>query len=325
MKLPRRAFLQVTAGAAIMPAVLRGAMAQTYPSRPAHIIVGFPPGGAADIVARVMAQWLSERLGQPFVIENRPGAGTNTATETVLKATPDGHTLLFATVSNAINTSLYDKLNFDFIRDIAPVASVDRLTYVLVANPSAPFSTVAELIAYAKANPGKLNIAVAAIGSGTHLSGELFKAMAGVNLVNVPYAGSSLAFADLFSGQVQIMFDALTSSVEHITAGKLRAVGVTTAKRSERLPDIPTIGETIPGYEASGWLGIVAPKKTPAEVIDKLGKETRAALTDPKIKSRLAELGGEPLELSPADFGKLIAAETEKWAKVIRAANIRAE
>ena len=325
MKLPRRAFLHLTAGAATMPTVLRGAMAQTYPSRPVHIIVGFPPGGAADIVARIMAQWLSERLGQPFVIENRPGAGTNIATETVLKAPPDGHMLLFATVSNAINTSLYGKLNFDFIRDIAPVASVDRLTYVLVANPSAPFSTVAELIAYAKANPGKLNIAAAAIGSGTHLSGELFKSMAGVNLVNVPYPGSSLAFADLFSGQVQIMFDALTSSVEHITAGKLRAMGVTTAKRSERLPDIPTIGETVPGYEASGWLGIVAPKNTPAEVIDRLGKEIRAAVADPEIKARLADLGGEPLEMSPADFGKLIAAETEKWAKVIRAANIKAE
>ena len=323
MKIPRRTFLHLTAGAALMPTVLRSAMAQVYPSRPVHIIVGFPPGGAADIVARVIAQWLSERLGQPFVIENRPGAGTNVATEAVLKAAPDGHTLLFATVSNAINTSLYDKLNFDFIRDSAPVASVDRLTYILVANPSAPFRTIADLITYAKANPGKLNIAAAAIGSGTHLSGELFKAMAGVNLVNVPYAGSSLAFADLFSGQVQIMFDALTSSIEHITTGKLHALGVTTAKRSERLPDVPTIGETIPGYEASGWLGIVAPKNTPTEIIDKLVKEISAALADPKIKARLAELGGEPLELSAADFGKLIAAETDKWSKVIRGANIK--
>src|SRR6516162_10555488 len=287
MKLPRRAFLQVTAGAAIMPAVLRGAMAQTYPSRPVHIIVGFPPGGAADIVARVMAQWLSERLGQPFVIENRPGAGTNTATETVLKATPDGHTLLFATVSNAINTSLYDKLNFDFIRDIAPVASVDRLTYVLIANPSAPFSTVVELIAYAKANPGKLNIAVAAIGSGTHLSGELFKAMAGVNLVNVPYAGSSLAFADLFSGQVQIMFDALTSSVEHITAGKLRAVGVTTAKRSERLPDIPTIGETISTRRADGLASL------------------RRRIHPPKLSTSSARRSEQPLPIPRSSRGSL--------------------
>jgi tripartite-type tricarboxylate transporter receptor subunit TctC len=323
MKLVRRAFLRLTAGAAIAPHVLRGAAAQTYPSRPVHIIVGFPPGGAADIVARVIAQWMSERLGQPFVIENRPGAGTNVATETVLKATPDGHTLLFATVSNAINTSLYDKLNFDFVRDSAPVATVDRLTYVLVANPSVPFKTIPGLIAYAKANPGKLNIAAAAIGSGTHLSGELFKAMAGVDLVNVPYTGSSLAFADLFSGQVQIMFDALTSSVEHIATGKLLALGVTTSKRSERLPDVPTIGETIPGYEASGWLGIVAPRNTPIEIIDKLNKEINVALADPKIKTRLFELGGEPLELSAADFGRLITAETDKWSKVIRGANIK--
>ena len=325
MKLSRRQFVHLAAGTAGLMAVPRIARAQAYPSRPVRIIVGVPAGGSPDIQARLLGQWLSEHLGQPFIVENRPGGGTNIATEAVVRSAPDGHTLLLATAINTWNAALYEKLNFDFIRDIAPVASVDRLTYVLVANPSAPFNTVAELIAYAKANPGKLNIAAAAIGSGTHLSGELFKAMAGVNLVNVPYAGSSLAFADLFSGQVQIMFDALTSSVEHITAGKLRAVGVTTAKRSDRLPDIPTIGETIPGYEASGWLGIVAPKNTPAEVIDKLGKEIRAALADPKIKARLADLGGEPLEMSPADFGKLIAAETEKWAKVIRAANIKAE
>jgi tripartite-type tricarboxylate transporter receptor subunit TctC len=323
MKLPRRAFLHLTAGAVMMPAVLRIAKAQAYPARPVHIIVGFPPGGAADIVARVMAQWLSERLGQPFIIENRPGAGTNVATETVLKAAPDGHTMLFATVSNAINTSLYDKLPFDFIRDIAPVASVDRLTYIMVANPAVPAKTIAELIAYAKANPGKLNIAAAAIGSGTHLSGELFKAMTGVNLVNVPYTGSQLAFADLFAGQVHVMFDALTSSVEHITAGKLRALGVTTAKRSERLPDIPTIGETVPGYEASGWLGFVAPRNTPPEIIGKLHGEVSAALADPKIKAGLADLGGEPLLLSSADFGKLIAEETDKWGKVIRGAGIK--
>ena len=324
MNLPRRIFLQLTAGTVVLPAAMRVAKAQTYPSRPVRIIVGFPPGGAADIVARVIAQWLSDRLGQPFVVENRPGAGTNVATEAALKAPPDGYTLLFATVSNAINTALYDKLNFNFVADIAPVAGVNRLTYVMVVNPSVPVKTVSELIAYAKANPGKLNIAAAAIGSGTHLSGELFKAMTGVNLVNVPYTGSSLAFADLFSGQVQVMFDALTSSVEHITAGKLRALGVTTAKRSERLPDVPTIGETVPGYEASGWLGIVAPKNTPAEVIGMLNREISAALADPKIKSRLADLGGVPLELSGADFGKLIVDETEKWGKVIRGANIKA-
>jgi len=323
MKLPRRAFLHLTAGAVALPALTRIANTQGYPSRPVHIIVGFPPGGAADIVARVIAQWLSERLGQPFIVENRPGAGTNVATEMVLKATPDGHTLLFATVSNAINMALYGNLNFDFIRDIAPVGSIDRLTYVLVANPSIPPKTVSELIAYAKANPGKLNIAVAAIGSGTHLSGELFKEMAGVNVANVPYTGSSLAFADLFAGQVQIMFDVLTSSIEHITAGKLRALGVTTAKRSERLPDLPTIGETIPGYEASGWLGIVAPRSTPTNIIDQLSREISAALADHKIKARLVELGGEPLVLSAAEFGKLIADETEKWGNVIHGANIK--
>ena len=324
MNLPRRAFLQLTAGTVVLPAAMRVAKAQTYPSRPVRIIVGFPPGGAADIVARVIAQWLSDRLGQPFVVENWPGAGTNVATEAALKAPPDGYTLLFATVSNAINTALYDKLNFNFVADIAPVAGVNRLTYVMVVNTSVPVKTVSELIAYAKANPGKLNIAAAAIGSGTHLSGELFKAMTGVNLVNVPYTGSSLAFADLFSGQVQVMFDALTSSVEHITAGKLRALGVTTAKRSERLPDIPTIGETVQGYEASGWLGIVAPKNTPAEIIGTLNREISAALADPKIKARLADLGGVPLELSGTDFGKLIVDETEKWGKVIWGANIKA-
>jgi tripartite-type tricarboxylate transporter receptor subunit TctC len=323
IKLPRRAFLRLTAGAVVLPAVVRIAKAQAYPSRPVRIIVGFPPGGAADIVARVIAQWLSDRLGQPFVIENRPGAGTNVATEAVVRAAPDGHTLLFVSVSNAINTTLYDKLNFDFIRDIAPVASTDRLTYVMVVNPSVSANTVSELIAYAKSNPGKLNIAVAAVGSGTHLSGELFKAMTGVNLVNVPYIGSPLAFADLFAGQVQVMFDALATSVEHIKAGKLRALGVTTEKRSELLPDVPTIAETVPGYEASGWLGIGAPRNTPTEIIDKLNREISAAVADHKIKTRLAELGGAPLLLSAADFGKLIAEETDKWGKVIRAANIK--
>jgi tripartite-type tricarboxylate transporter receptor subunit TctC len=323
MKLARRAVLHLTAGALMTPAVLSVAKGQAYPSRPVRIIVGFPPGGAADIVARVTAQWLSDRLGHPFVVENRPGAGTNVATESVLKAPADGYTLLFATVSNAINTALYDKLNFDFVHDITPVAGIDRLTYVLVANPSVPFKTVAELIAYAKANPGKLNMAAAAIGSGTHLSGELFRAMTGVNLVSVPYTGSALAFPDLMAGQVQIMFDALTSSLEHITAGKLLALGVTTAKRSERLPNVSTIGETVPGYEASGWLGIVAPKNTPAEIVDKLHGEVREALADPKIKARLHDLGGEPLTLSSAEFGKLIADETDKWGKVIRGANIK--
>ena len=324
MKPARRAFLQLSASALMMPAVLVGARAETYPSRPVRIVVGFPPGGAADIVARVVAQWLSDRLGQPFVVENRPGAGTNVATELVLKAPADGYTLLFATVSNAINTALYDKINFDFVHDIAPIAGIDRLTYVLVANPSVPFKTIPELIAYAKANPGKLNIAAAALGSGTHLSGELFRAMTGVNIVSVPYTGSALAFPDLMAGQVHIMFDALTSSLEHINAGKLLALGVTTAKRSERLPNVPTIGETVPGYEASGWLGLVAPKGTPADIVAKLNGEIGAALADAKIKTRLHDLGGEPLPLSPPEFGKLIADETEKWGKVIRGANIKA-
>ncbi len=324
MKPVRRAFLQLSVSALMMPAVLLGARAETYPSRPVRIVVGFPPGGAADIVARVVAQSLSERLGQPFVVENRPGAGTNVATESVLKAPADGYTLLFATVSNAINTALYDKINFDFVHDIAPIAGIDRLTYVLVANPSVPFKTIPELIAYAKANPGKLNIAAAAIGSGTHLSGELFRAMTGVNIVSVPYTGSALAFPDLMAGQVHIMFDALTSSLEHIAAGKLLALGVTTAKRSERLPNVPTIGETVPGYEASGWLGLVAPKGTPADIVAKLNGEIGAALADAKIKARLHDLGGEPLPLSPPEFGKLIADETEKWGKVIRGANIKA-
>jgi tripartite-type tricarboxylate transporter receptor subunit TctC len=323
MKLPRRQFLHLAAGAAALSGVSRIARAQAYPSRPVHIIVGFPPGGAADIVARVISQWMSERVGQPFVVENRPGAGTNVATEAVIRAVPDGYTLLFTSVSNAINTTLYEKLNFDFLRDITPVASVDRLTYVMVVNPSVPAKTVSELIAYAKSHAGKLNMAVSAPGSGTHLSGELFKAMTGVSLVNVPYTGSPLAFADLFAGQIQVMFDVLATSLEHIKAEKLRALAVTTEKRSELLPDVPTIAETVPGYEASGWLGIGAPRNTPAEIVDKLNKEISAALTDPKIEARLVELGGAPLLLSAADFGRLMAEETDKWRKVIRAANIR--
>ena len=323
MKLPRRQFLRLAAGAAALPAASRMARAQAYPVRPVRILVGFPAGGAADIAARLISQRLSDRLGQPFVIENRPGSGTNLATEAVARATPDGYTLLLATVSNAINMTLYDNLNFSFIRDIAPVGTIYRVTFVIVANPSIPAKTLSELISYAKANPGKLNLAVSGIGSGAHLAGELFKSMAGVNLINVPYTGSPAALADLFAGQVQVMVDTLSTSIEHIRAGKLRALAVTTATRSEQLPDVPIVAETVPGYEASGWIGIAAPKTISAEIIDRLNKEINTALADPMIKARLAELGGAPAPMSPAEFGKLIGEETEKWGKVIRAANIK--
>ena len=288
-------------------------------------IVGFAAGGAPDILARLMGQWLSERLGQPFVIENRPGAGSNIATEAVVRAPPDGYTLLLVSPANAINATLYDKLNFNFIRDIAPVAGIIREPHVMVVNPSVPAKTVPEFIAYAKANPGKLNMASAGNGTAAHVAGELFKMMTGVDMVHVPYRGAAPALTDLLGGQVQVMFAAMPASIEYIRAGKLRALAVTTATRSEALPDIPTVGEFVPGYEASAWFGVGAPKNTPAEIIDKLNKEINAALADPKIKARLADLGGTVLPGSPADFGKLIADETEKWGKVIRAANIKPE
>jgi tripartite-type tricarboxylate transporter receptor subunit TctC len=323
MKLPRRTFLHLAAGAVALPAVSRAARAQAYPTRPVRILVGFPPGGAADIAARLMSQRLSDRLGQPFVIENRPGSGTNVATEAVARAAPDGYTLLVATLSNAINTTLYGNLNFNFIRDTAPVGTIYRVTFVIVANPSIPAKTLSELISYAKANPDKLNLAVSGIGSGAHLAGELFKTMAGINLINVPYTGSPAELTDLFSGQVQVMVDTLSTSIEHIRAGKLRAVAVTTAARSEQLPEVPIVAETVPGYEASGWIGIAAPKTISAEIVDRLNKEINAALAEPMIKARLSELGGAPSPMSPADFGKLIGKETEKWGKVIRTANIK--
>jgi tripartite-type tricarboxylate transporter receptor subunit TctC len=323
MRLPRRSFLYLASGAAALPAASRIAWAQAYPSRPVRILVGFPPGGAADVAARLIGQRLSDRLGQPFVIENRPGSGTNVATEAVARAMPDGYTLLLATVSNAINTTLYDDLNFNFIRDIAPVGTVYRVTFVIVANPSVPAKTLSELIAYAKANPGKLNLAVSGIGSGGHLAGELFKTMAGINLINVPYNGSPAALTDLFAGQVQVMVDTLSTSIEYIKAGKLRALAVTTATRSEQLPDVPIVAEAVPGYEASGWIGIAAPKTTSAEIIGRLNKEINSTLAEPMIKARLAELGGVPAPMAPADFGKLIGEETDKWGKVIRAANIK--
>jgi tripartite-type tricarboxylate transporter receptor subunit TctC len=319
----RRQFLHLAAGAAALPAVSRFAWAQTYPTRPVRIIVGFAAGGATDIVARIMGQWLSERLGQQFVVENRTGAGTNIATEAVVNAAPDGHTLLMVSPTNAVNASLYDKLSYNFIRDIAPVAGVTRVANVMVVNPSFPANTVPEFIAYAKANPGRINMASGGTGSSNQMSGELFKMLAGVNLVHVPYRGAGPALPDLISGQVQVMFVAITSSIEYIKAGRPRALGVTTTTRSEALPDVPSIADFVPGYEDSNWWGFAAPKATPAAIVDTLNKETNAALADPRIKARLAELGGAVLGGSPADFGKLIAAETEKWAKVIKFAGIK--
>jgi tripartite-type tricarboxylate transporter receptor subunit TctC len=321
MKISRRQSLHLAAGAAALPAASSIARAQTYPSRPVRIIVGFPPGGAADILARLMGQWLSERLGQQFVIENRAGAGGNISTEAVVRAPADGYTLLLAASNDAINATLYEKLNFNFNRDIAPVAGIARMPNVMVVSPSAPARTVPEFIAYAKANPGKLNMASAGSGTTSHVFGELFKLMTGVNMVHVPYRGSPLP--DLFSGQVQVFFSAVASSIDHIKAGRLRALAVTTATRSEELPEVPTMGEFLPGYEASTWWGVGVPKNTPTDIVDKVNKAINAAFADPKTKARLADFGGTPFIGSPADFGKLIADETEKWGKVVRAANIK--
>jgi len=323
MKLPRRKFLHLAAGAAALPAVSRFAWAQAYPTRPVRIIVGFPAGGGTDIVARLIGQWLSERLGQQFIIENRPGAGSNIATEAVVRAAADGYTLLMAVSANAFNATLYAKLNFNFIRDIAPVAGIMVVPNVMMVHPSIPAKTIPELIAYAKANPGKINIASGTIGGPGHVSGELFKMMTGTDMPLVSYRGGGPALVDLLAGQVQVMFATMPPSIEYIRAGKLRALAVTTATRSDALPDIPTVAEFVPGYEASTWYGVGAPKATPAEVVDKLNKEVNAALADPKNKARLADLGGDVLALSPADFGRLIADETEKWGKVFRAANIK--
>jgi tripartite-type tricarboxylate transporter receptor subunit TctC len=325
MKLPRRQFLPLAAGAAALPAVPRLAWAQAYPARPVRLIAPFAPGGASDILARLIGQWLSERLGQPFVIENRPGAGSNIGTEAVVHAAPDGYTLGLFGAPSAINATLYDKLNFNFVRDIAPVAGIIRGPYVIVVNPSVPAKTVPELIAYAKANPRKLNMASPGTGTGPHIAGELFKMMAGVDMVHVPYRGTGPSLTNLIGGQVQVTFEATPASIGYIRAGTLRALAVTTTRRSEALPDIPTVAEFVPGYEASAWFGVGAPKATPAEIVEKLNKEINAGLADPKIEARLANLGGDVLALSPADFGKLIADETEKWGKVIRALNIKAE
>jgi tripartite-type tricarboxylate transporter receptor subunit TctC len=325
MKLPRRTFLHLAAGAAALPTASRIARAQAYPTRPVRIIIGFAAGGAPDILGRLLGQWLSERLGQPFVIENRTGAGGNIATEAVAQATADGYTLLLTSVGNAVNATLYDKLNYNFLRDIAPVASISREPLGMEVHPSFPAKTVPELIVYAKANPGKINYASAGSGSSLHMAGELFKLMAGVELVHVPYRGSPPALTDLLGGQVQLMFCPLPPSVEYVRSGRLRALAVTTATRSQALPDIPVVADFVPGYEASAWYGIGAPKSTPAEIVDKLNAEINAGLADPKLKARLTELGSVAFAGSPSDFGKHLAAETEKWGKVIRAANIKPE
>ena len=319
----RRQFLHIAAGAAVLPFVSRIAWAQTYPSRPVRILVGFAAGGPNDILARQISQWLSERLGQPFVVENRAGAGSNIATEAVVRAHPDGYTLLLVGTPNAINATLYDKLNFNFMHDITPVAGLFRGALVMVVHPSVPARTVPEFIAYAKSNPGKLTYGSGGVGGITHITPELFKMMAGVNMVHVPYRGVAPAMTDLLGGQVQVVFANPAQSIQYIKAGKLRALAITTATRSEALPDIPTVGEFVPGYEASSIFGLGAPKNTPAEFIDRLNKEINVALADPKFKAPLADLDGTALGGSPADFGKLIADETEKWSKVIKFANIK--
>ena len=325
-KLPRRRFLQLIASAAAVPAApIVPRSQESYPTRPVRLLVGYAAGGPADTVARLTAQWLSDRLGQQVVVENRAGAASNIAAEAVVRSPPDGYTLLYVTVSNAVNVTLYDKLSFDLMRDLVPIASITRSPGVLEVNPSFQANTVPEFIAYAKANPGKINMASAGPGSAPHLYTELFKMMTGVDVVQVHYRGSGPALPDLIAGQVHAMFDPIASSIAHIRAGKLRPLAVTTATRLEVLPDIPTVGDFVPGYEASGWYGIGAPKNTPAEIVDRLNTEINAALADPEMKARFADLGGTVLPGSPADFGKLLADETNKWGKVIQTANIKAE
>jgi tripartite-type tricarboxylate transporter receptor subunit TctC len=321
MNLPRRKFLHLAAGAAVLPAFARVARAQAYPTRPVRLIVGFAPGGSADIFSRLLGQFLSERLGKPFIVENRLGAGSNLATEAVVRADADGHTLLTASVANAVNATLYEKLPFDFIRDIAPVGRISSIPFVMEINPSVPAKTVPELIAYAKANPGKLNFGSSGNGSGSHVAAELFKMTAGVDMLHVPYRGSALP--DLLSGQIQVYFGPMPSSIAYIRADKLRALAVTSATRSEALPDIPTVSELVPGYEASTWYGVGVPRSTPENLVEKLNNEINAALADPKVKARLVDLGGDPVPTTPVEFGKLIADETVKWGKVVRFASIR--
>ena len=326
MKLPhRRQFLHLAAGAAALPTFSRIARAQAYPTRPVRIVLGFPPGGAYDTIARPMGQWLSERLGQPFIIENRPGAGSNLATEAVARAPADGHTLLMIGPTQVMNISLYERLNFDFLHDISPVGGVTLTSLVMVVNPSVPAKTAAEFIAYAKANPGKINMASSGNGTINHIAGELLKMMTGINMVHVPYRGGAPAMTDLIGGQVQMLLATMASSIEYVRAGKVRALAVTTTKRSEALPDVPPLAETVPGFETNDWYGIGATKGTPADIIDKLNKEIGAALVDPKMKDRLAVIGGVPMPTTPAEFGKLMTNDAEKWSKVIRTAGIKAE
>jgi tripartite-type tricarboxylate transporter receptor subunit TctC len=324
-KLSRRKFMHLAAGAAIVPAAPHRAMALDYPTRPVHLIIGYPPGGSADMTARLTSQWLSERLGQQFIVESRPGAATNIATESVVRAAPDGYTLLLAAPANATNVALFAQLNFDFMRDIVPVAGIIRFPDVVEVNQSVPIHTIPELIAYAKANPGKLNFASSGIGSTLHVAGELFKMMAGVDIVHVPYRGGAPALVDLMSGRVQLMFDNVPTSLEFIKAGKLRPLAVTSAARSEVLPDLPTVADFVPGYEASAWYGVGAPKGTPVAIIDTLNAAINAMLADQKARARFTELGASLLPGSAADFGRLIADETEKWGKVIRFAGIKPE
>jgi tripartite-type tricarboxylate transporter receptor subunit TctC len=324
MKLPRRRFLRLAAGAAALPAVSRIARAQTYPSRPVRVIVPFAPAGTTDILARLIGQWLSEQLGQSFIVENRPGASTMIGTEAVVRAPADGYTLILAATASAINTTLYEKkISYDFLRDIAPVAGILRVPNVVVVHPSLPVRTIPELIAYAKANPGRINVESPGAGTSSHLAGELFKVMTGVDMVHVQYRGNGPALIDLLAGQVQVGFDTMPASIEYVRAGKLRALAVSTVTRSQTLPDLPTVSEFVPGYESSGYFGLGAPGKTPAEIIDKLNREVNAGLADPKLRAQLTDLGGMILAGSPADFRKLIDDETEKWGKVIRAANIK--
>jgi tripartite-type tricarboxylate transporter receptor subunit TctC len=325
MKLPRRAFLHLAAGAAALPAVMRVARAQSYPAKPVHLIVGFAPGGAPDILARLLGPWLSERLRQPFIVENRPGASTNIATEAVVRAAPDGYMLLITSPPNVINASLYAHLNFNFIRDIVPIAGLIRVPHVMSVNPSLPARTVPEFITYVKANPGKVNYGSGGNGTGVHMAGELFKMLSGVNMVHVPYRTEADALPNLLGGQLQVMFPTMPASLEYVKAGNLRALAVSTAKRSDILPDVPTVGEFLPGYDCSAFYGVGAPKNTPAEIVHKLNNEINAGLADPKLQAQLADLGGVGLAGSPADFGELIAEETEKWRKVVRAANLRVD
>jgi tripartite-type tricarboxylate transporter receptor subunit TctC len=325
MKLHRRTFLQLTAAGIAAPAFPRAAQAEDYPARPVRIVVGFAAGGGVDITARLIGQWLNERLGQSFVVENRTGAGGNIGTEAVVTAAPDGYTLLLATVPNAVNATLYNNLKFNFIRDIAPVAGIIRVPMVILLNPSVPVKTVPELIAHAKANPGKVNMASAGNGSAPHMAGELFKMMAGVNMVHVPYRGQGPALTDLLGGEVQVLFATAPGTTDYVATGKLRALAVTTAARAQVLPDVPPVADFVPGYETSQWYGMCAPGKTPVEIIGKLNKEINAAIADAGMKARLAAIGGEPLPGTPAEFGKLIAEETEKWAKVVQAAGLKPE